>query len=79
MRGVDWGPLDEGPKPRRSKVRCLLHDIILEGNTNDLNQRNELGLREPFWEGRVQRGSGSRVQIGPCVLGPWMPLRATSQ
>lgn len=26
-------PLDEGLRQRRDKVRCLLHCIILEGNT----------------------------------------------
>ena len=33
---VNWteGPLNEGPRPSRGKVRCLVHDIILEGDTN---------------------------------------------
>ena len=35
---VNW-PLDEGPRPRKGKMRCPLHinaynGIILEGNTN---------------------------------------------
>ena len=30
---LEQRPLDEGPRPRRDKVRCLLHDIILERNT----------------------------------------------
>ena len=30
---LDRRLLNEGLRPRRGKVRCLLHDIILEGNT----------------------------------------------
>lgn len=34
---LDQRPLDEGPSLRRGKVRCLLHNIISEGNNNDVN------------------------------------------
>jgi hypothetical protein len=30
---LDQRLLDEGPRPKRGKVMCLLHGIILEGNT----------------------------------------------
>ena len=42
-------PLDEGPRSRRGKVRCLLHGIILEGNTNGLNQEVKLEGELMFW------------------------------
>ena len=41
--------LDEGPRPRRSKVRCSLHDIVLEGNKNGLNQDMKLKGKLMFW------------------------------
>ena len=42
---LDRRPLDEGPRPRRDKARCLLHDIILEGDTT-LFLSNDCGF--PF-------------------------------
>jgi hypothetical protein len=42
---LDRRPLDEGPRLRRDKARCLLHDIILEGDTT-LFLSNECGF--PF-------------------------------
>jgi hypothetical protein len=31
---LDRMPLDEGARPRRGRVRCLLHGVILEGNVD---------------------------------------------
>ena len=39
---LDIGPLDEAPRPRRGKVMHLLYNIVLERNTNDLNQETKL-------------------------------------
>ena len=37
---LDWRSLDEGSKPRRGKVRCLPHGmIIVEENTNNLRPK----------------------------------------
>ena len=35
-------PLDEGPKPRRGKARCLLHGINLERNISGAIQETKL-------------------------------------
>lgn len=65
---MDQRPLDEGPRPTRGNVRCLLHDIVLEGNMNDLKQQMKFEgervrvLEKPFWKvGTKGGGSGSRV------------------
>ena len=66
-------------------MRYLLHDIILEGNTNDLDQEIKLNGELILWrttlESRVQRSiefkgsiSLKLFLIGPCVLGPWTPI-----
>ena len=34
--------MDVGSRPRRGTIRGLLHDIILEENTNDPNQEMKL-------------------------------------
>ena len=34
---LDIRPIDNGPRPRRGKVRCLLHGIIMEENMNGPN------------------------------------------
>ena len=55
---LDQRPLDKGQRPRRGKVSCLLHDIILKGNNNALNQimklKGELMFGRTIMEGRVQ-------------------------
>ena len=52
---------NEGPRPSRGKVRCLLHGTIWEGNTNDPNQEMKLKEELVFWsvivlEGRAPMG-----------------------
>ena len=38
---LDHRPLDEGPRPRRDKVTCLLHGIILEGNNKETKLKRQ--------------------------------------
>ena len=48
-------------------MRCLLHGIVLEGNTNDLNQqmklKGKLMYGEPLGKVNFKGGFASRVQF----------------
>ena len=64
---LDKRPSNEGPRPRRGKVKCLLHDTTLEGDTNDPNQEMKLKEEFMFWsiilEGRALMG-GLKALLG---------------
>ena len=59
---LDQRPLDEGPRPRRGKARCLLHDINLDGNTKLNGSNQEVKLM--FWRSVLK----SRVQGKICPV-----------
>lgn len=56
---LDRRPSNETSKLRRGKVICLLHDNILKGDTNGLNQKNEAQkitrVLETIMESKVQK------------------------
>ena len=58
-------PLDEGLRPKRGKVTCLLHGIIFKENIDGLNQEMKLKEELTFWstilEGRVPTSREVRV------------------
>ena len=49
---LDHRPIDEVPRPRRGKVRCLLRGIVLKGTTKEMKLRGGLMIWRNILEGR---------------------------
>jgi hypothetical protein len=62
---LDKWPSNEGLRPNRGKVGCLLHATILGGNTSDPNQEMKLKEELKFWsivlEGRAAHGRAKSI------------------
>jgi hypothetical protein len=50
---LDPRPLDEDPTPIEIKLRCHLHDTILEGNSIGSDQKLELKGKLMVWRTKM--------------------------